>query len=73
MSNVINSELTAIGNLTCSQNEIIKRKADGTGWECNDMNTVINSELTAIGDLTCGQNEIIKRKAMGLGGNRNVI
>ena len=31
MTTAINSELTAIGDLTCSQNEIIKRKADGTG------------------------------------------
>ena len=32
---VINSELAAIGDLSCNGNEIIKRKADGTGWGCS--------------------------------------
>ena len=68
---VINSEPATIGDLSCSGNEIIKRKADGTGWVCSSAaannGSVINSELAAIGDLSCSGNEIIKRKADGTG------
>ena len=62
--------MAEIGDLNCDGNEIIKRKADGTGWVCSVAATngsVINSELAAIGDLSCNGNEIIKRKADGTG------
>ena len=81
MDQLLTANWLTIGDLSCNGNEIIKRKADGTGWGCSSVaannGSVINSELATIGDLIkrCNGNEDYQTKSrwhwLGMWFNQN--